>query len=217
MAKLEYLLKQLDTLLPECDYLLSSDTWLTDEKVGAQARVYSNRLEAVIERICLPESTYRKQLDLYRSMHLRHKFADIHAVATALREDLHAGWIDSVVELVHAQTYSDYLEMADGLLNVGYKDPAAVIVGTSLEVHLRALCVKHGIDTEAAPGKPRKADVLNADLKKAGVYDGLRQKQITAWMDLRNKAAHGDYASYDEHQVRMFIDGVRDFMLKNPA
>ncbi|MEU1307257.1 hypothetical protein [Streptomyces shenzhenensis] len=217
MAKLEHLLKQLDTLLPECDYLLSNDKWLTDDKVGAQARVYCNRLEAVIERICLPESTYLKQLDLYRSLQLRHKFMDIHAVATALRDDLHAGWIDFVVELVHAQTYSDYLEMADDLLGADYKDPAAVITGTSLEVHIRALCVKHGIDTEVGPGKPKKADVMNADLKKAGVYDGLRQKQITAWMDLRNKAAHGDYTSYDEHQVRMFIDGVRDFMLKHPA
>ncbi len=58
---------------------------------------------------------------------------------------------------------------------------------------------------------------MNADLKKADVYDGLRQKQITAWMDLRNKAAHGDYQGYYEHQVRMFIDGVWDFMLKYSA
>ncbi|MFH9833379.1 hypothetical protein ACH4NC_18980 [Streptomyces sp. NPDC017201] len=58
---------------------------------------------------------------------------------------------------------------------------------------------------------------MNADLKKAGAYDGLQQKQITAWMDLRNKAAHGNYAGYDEQQVRLFIEGVRGFMLKYPA
>jgi hypothetical protein len=119
--------------------------------------------------------------------------------------------------MVHADTHSDYLDMAETLLRSGYKDAAAVITGTSLEVHVRALCVKHGVDTELASGAPKKADVMNADLKKADVYDGLRQKQITAWMDLRNKAAHGDYQSYDEHQVRMFIDGVRDFMLKHSA
>ncbi|NBM14971.1 hypothetical protein GUY61_04645 [Streptomyces sp. GC420] len=82
---------------------------------------------------------------------------------------------------------------------------------------MRALCVKHGVDTELPNGSPKKADTMNADLKKAGVYDGLQQKQITAWMDLRNKAAHGNYTDYDAPQVRLFIDGVRGFMLKYPA
>ncbi|WP_234373997.1 hypothetical protein [Streptomyces scabiei] len=118
--------------------------------------------------------------------------------------------------MVHADTYSDYLEMADALLAKGYKDAAAVITGTSLEVHVRALCVKNGVTTAVA-GKPKKADTMNADLKKAGVYDGLQQKQITAWMDLRNKAAHGDYDDYDDTQVRLFIDGVQAFLMKYPA
>ncbi|KUO18441.1 hypothetical protein AQJ91_25560 [Streptomyces dysideae] len=91
------------------------------------------------------------------------------------------------------------------------------MTGTTLEVHVRALCVKHSVDIALPNGSPKKADTMNADLKKAGVYDGLRQKQITAWMDLRNKAAHGDYAEYDKAQVRLFIDGVRDFMVKYPA
>ncbi|MFE6977890.1 hypothetical protein [Streptomyces sp. NPDC057682] len=55
---------------------------------------------------------------------------------------------------------------------------------------------------------------MNSDLKKAGVYDGLQQKQITAWTDLRNMAAHGNY---DDTQVRLFIDGVRAFLMKHPA
>ncbi|MBK3645935.1 hypothetical protein JHN46_35460 [Streptomyces sp. MBT33] len=71
--------------------------------------------------------------------------------------------------------------------------------------------------TTAVAGRPKKADTMNADLKKAGVYDGLRQKQITAWMDLRNKAAHGNYGDYDNDEVRQFIDGVQAFMMKYPA
>ncbi|MBP5895222.1 hypothetical protein F3K32_35990 [Streptomyces sp. LBUM 1483] len=82
---------------------------------------------------------------------------------------------------------------------------------------MRSLCVKHGVDIEMPNGSPKKADTMNADLKKAGVYDGLQQKQITAWMDHRNKAAHGNYADYDQAQVRLFIEGVRAFMMKNPA
>ncbi|MGW6735793.1 hypothetical protein [Streptomyces sp. NPDC055013] len=50
-------------------------------------------------------------------------------------------------------------------------------------------------------GKPKKADTLNADLKKVDVYDGLQQKEVTAWMDLRNKAALGNYSGASEPRV----------------
>ena len=39
-------------------------------------------------------------------------------------------------------TYAGYLEMADGLAAQHYKDAAAGIAGTSLEVHLKALATK---------------------------------------------------------------------------
>ncbi len=119
--------------------------------------------------------------------------------------------------MVHADTHSDYLEMSDTLLRSGFKDAAAVIAGTALEVHVRALCVKNGVDTELADGTPKKATVMNADLKKAGAYATLQEKQVTAWMDLRNQAAHGNYDKYDINEVRALVGGVRDFMLKYPA
>ncbi|MFF2534490.1 hypothetical protein [Streptomyces cyaneofuscatus] len=197
------------------------DKLLAQYKEGAAKRsgleLAVNRLEAAIDRIALPGSTYIKQLDALRGFSTSSKASSVSQVAQALRDDLSDGWTDSVVELVHADTHSDYLEMADTLLASGYKDPAAVIVGTSLEVHVRALCVKHRVDTEVPSGAPKKADTMNADLKKAGVYGALQQKQLTAWMDLRNKAAHGIWKEYDIQQVRLLIDGVRDFMLKYPA
>ncbi|WP_430478112.1 hypothetical protein ACQZM9_08095 [Streptomyces sp. P11-1] len=184
---------------------------------GEGREVAINRLEAAIDRIALPRSTYVRQLDLWRGMSINTKAYNVSQVARALRHDLSDGWTDSVVELIHADTHSDYLEMAENLLGSGYKDPAAVIVGTALEVHVRALCVKHSVDTELPTGTPKKADTMNADLKKTGVYGTLQQKQLTAWMDLRNKAAHGEWKEYDIQQVRLLIDGVRDFMLKYPA
>ncbi|QCW80676.1 hypothetical protein EQG64_22600 [Streptomyces sp. S6] len=84
-------------------------------------------------------------------------------------------------------------------------------------MHVRALCVKHGVDTLLPTGAPKKADSMNADLKKGGLYGTLQQKQLTAWMDLRNKAAHGEWKEYDIQQVRLLIDGARAFMLKYPA
>jgi hypothetical protein len=119
--------------------------------------------------------------------------------------------------LAHADTYNDYLEMAEGLHGQGYKDPAAVIAGTSLEVHLRTLATKHVISLQAANGSPKKADTINADLKAAGVYSGLELKQVTAWLHLRNSAAHGHYGDYTDTDVRQLIDGVRSFASKYPA
>ncbi|MEU3444666.1 hypothetical protein ABZ755_30475 [Streptomyces griseoincarnatus] len=203
--------EQLDNLIDE---YLGMSRPRPDEKV----RILKNRLEAAIERASLPGSTYAKQLAEVRSTRSSDgwRLEALHGIAVGLRDDIRSGWVASVVELVHADMHSDYLEMAESLLGSGYKDPAAVITGTSLEVHVRALCVKSGIATDVA-GRPKKADTMNADLKKAGVYDGLQQKQVTAWMDLRNKAAHGNYADYDKAQVRLFIDGVRAFMVKYPA
>jgi hypothetical protein len=57
---------------------------------------------------------------------------------------------------------------------------------------------------------------MNADLRKTGVYNDLQQKSVTAWMGLRNKAAHGEYGAYDERDVEALINGVRDFIVEVP-
>ena len=139
---------------------------------------------------------------------------------TGLHEDLKAGYLKSFSELIHAEIFSDYIEMAEYLLEEGYKDPAAVITGSTLEEHLRKLCIKNGIDiVTMSKGKlvPKKADTLNSELTKEGVYSKLELKSVLAWLDLRNKAAHGKYKEYDENQVKQMIMGVRDFIVRNPA
>lgn len=139
------------------------------------------------------------------------------SIARALRDDIAAGWLTSVVELAHADTYASYLEMAQGLVGQGYKDPAAVIAGTSLEVHLKALATKNGVSLQAPNGSPKKASGLNDDLKREGVLSALEHKQVTAWLAIRNSAAHGDYGDYDESDVKGLIEGVRNFAIRHPA
>jgi len=86
-----------------------------------------------------------------------------------------------------------------------------------LEEHLRQLCNKNGIAvtrTKNEKDVPLKADMLNSELAKADVYTKLDQKQVTAWLGLRNKAAHGEYDEYNEDQVRNMISGVVEFMAR---
>ena len=112
--------------------------------------------------------------------------------------------------------------MASYLLSEGYKDAAAVIIGSTLESHLRQLCSCQkppiAVENVDAKGKriPIKADTLNADLKKNNVYGLLDQKNITAWLEIRNNAAHGHYTSYTKEQVELILLGVRDFIARTP-
>jgi hypothetical protein len=87
--------------------------------------------------------------------------------------------------------------MATHLLDNRYKDAATVIAGSTLEGHLRQLAEKTGVPSTNEDGHPLKADRLNADLVKVGAYEKTDQKSITAWLGLRNHAAHGDYEKYE--------------------
>lgn len=142
-------------------------------------------------------------------------------ILLAVQEDLKGGHLSQLAEIMHAETFSDFLEMADYLLKEGgFKDPAAVLAGGVLEVHLRNLCQKNDIDItfQSRDGeKPKKAESMNADLASNAVYMKLDQKSVTAWLDLRNKAAHAEYSAYSGDQVAFFIQGLRDFIARNPA
>jgi len=141
-------------------------------------------------------------------------------IINAAKGELAGGWIRTTRGLVSAEIFGDFLEMADHLVSEHYKDAAAVIAGSSLEEHLRQIAQTLGVPTTVAKGGdfvPKKADTLNADLAGATAYSKLDQKSITAWLDLRNKAAHGRYGEYDEVQVRLMIEGIRQFVARVPA
>lgn len=142
------------------------------------------------------------------------------AVLSNIKNEINSGWIEkSVKGLVSAEIFSDFLDMAGHLLERGYKDPAAVIIGSTLEEHLRKLCNKHRIETERHNDNqsvPKKADSLNSDLAREGIINKLDQKSITAWLGLRNHAAHGEYEKYTKEQAAEMLQGVRSFITRNP-
>lgn len=148
------------------------------------------------------------------------KTREMMAILSSLKEDVEAGYLTTLRELIHADMFSDFLEMAEHLLSDGYKDPAAMLVGGVLEQHLRQLCAKHHIPLEIDSGsgpRPKKADAMNADLAKQAVYGKLDQKNVTAWLDLRNKAAHATYDEYSGDHVSLMLHGVRSFVARYTA
>lgn len=133
-------------------------------------------------------------------------------IVKAIQAQIRNGWLETTRGLVSAEVFGDFLEMAEHLLEQNYKDPAAVLTGGVLEEHLRQLCASGSVPTHDSSGKPRKADGLNAELTKAGTYTTLDQKNVTSWLDLRNKAAHGKYSEYTKEHVELMLAGVRNFV-----
>lgn len=137
-------------------------------------------------------------------------------IIKAIKTEIDNGWLFSIKGLISAEIFSDFLEMSEYLLEGNYKDPSAVMIGSVLEEHLRQLCLKNGVPV-ADPdqnGKliPKKAESLNTELTKANVYNLLDQKSVTAWLDLRNKAAHGKYEDYTKEQVEIMLRAVTEFI-----
>ncbi|WP_439488999.1 hypothetical protein [Algoriphagus sp.] len=55
---------------------------------------------------------------------------------TSIKIELEKGWIKSVKNLISAEIFTDFLEMAEHLLDEKYEHPAAVMIGSVLEEHL---------------------------------------------------------------------------------
>lgn len=179
----------------------------------------ATRLLAAINRLSMPGSAYASRAAEIAQGGNRPAWVAEHlvGVASALRADIAAGYTQGVAELIHAEVFSDFLDMAEELQASGYKTAAAVIAGSVLEDHLRKLALKSGLTIASRGGSPKKADALNAELTTEGVYNGLEQKSVTAWLDLRNKAAHGQHDDYEHQQVASLIRDVRTFLIRNPA
>lgn len=128
-------------------------------------------------------------------------------ILKAAKNDYENGYLFDTRTLIEAEVFDDFLEQSEHLLTQGYFTAAAVIAGSVLEDALRKLCEKTGITLSAKP----KLDTMNADLAKAAVYNLLKQKQITALADLRNKAAHG-LGGFAKEDVESMIKDVRRFM-----
>lgn len=220
----ELFIKQLDLIISSYNSLKSISKY--DDFSGVEIIDKVSALiasaKAAIVRITGVKSEYYKAIEKcyedkqnlsYDGLRLIH----IMGVVSALKDDLANDFLKTMHELVHAEIFSDYLEMSDYLISEGYKDSAAVIAGSTLESHLRELCKKYEIEIEHSlkDGKIlfKKADTMNIDLCKSEIYNKTYQKQITAWLDIRNNAAHGKYAEYKEDDVNLMIKGIRTFMI----
>lgn len=177
-------------------------------------------LTAAIHRNMPPNSVYPRHLEdaleAQKNSYEGYLIPNLTGIARSLRRDIENDF-SSISGTIRAEAFSDFLEMATHLLSEGYKDAAAVIAGTVLEQHLRSLADNSGISARVPDGRWKKAETINAELASNNVITKLEQKNITAWLGLRNEAAHGNYHNYDLSNVRLLIDSIGFFMSKTPS
>jgi hypothetical protein len=131
--------------------------------------------------------------------------------------------INDAKKLIKVSKYGDLFDLNDGdIQELITRSRAAIeqIAGSTLENHIKELCTKNNIPLNITTQKGihnKKNDQINSDLAAANIYSKLDQKNVTAWLDLRNKAAHGKYLEYSKEQVELLISSIRDFITRNPA
>ena len=129
----------------------------------------------------------------------------------AARDDLAAGMLLDIRQLVAAEAFGDLLETAAYLLEEKHHLPAIALSGAVLESSLRALAKVHRIAWTGSSGISK----LNTELYKANVYDKVLHAEVEAWGKLRNKVDHGDFSSpadVDVETAARMLDGVRHFV-----
>ncbi len=133
-------------------------------------------------------------------------FKRLKSIFWAAKDDFCGGYMTSIKNLIQAEVFESELEQADELLKNGYKLASAVIAGVVIETALRDLCSKEGI----VHGNLNK---MNTELYKAGAYNKLHQKKITALADIRNSAAHGKPEEFSEKDVESMIRDIEGLLL----
>ncbi|TDP00307.1 hypothetical protein [Flavobacterium sp. 245] len=221
----DYFIKQAQEIITEYNLTKSKAKYLdlSDLSEELLTRLITKSKSFVV-RVVGEKSEYYKdiisaltQKNLGLGTNLSHVIGSI----IALKEDLENDYLKSYSELLHSEIFSDYIEISRHLLENGYKDSSAVIIGSTLESHLRKLCLKHNVEIELDKGNGKisykNSERMNTDLTKEEAYSLANQKQITAWLAIRNNSAHGKYDEYTESEVKLMIMGVENFILSNPA
>ena len=132
---------------------------LTSRLYGSQSH-YFGMFQSVVER---PD---------FNIMHSNHygNIANVVGTLKGVQHEIENGLLTNFRNLIQAEIFSDFLEMAEYLLGEGYKDAAAVLLGAVLEDSLRKIADSNSVDTLNTQDKPLSIEPLNTSLRKKEVY-----------------------------------------------
>ena len=174
---------------------------------------WANNVMTLLEVLRGPNHAAVKSLRAYldkelgRSAHRQAPFfAVVEGAARGMLSDLEEGLLTDLATRIRSEVEGDLLGQALRVLDDGFKDPAAMLIGAVLEDALRQLCRKHSVPEGGS------IEAMNEPLRTAGVYGLPQKQQVTAWAAIRNKADHARWSEYTDAQVRLMHQGVSGFI-----
>jgi hypothetical protein len=141
------------------------------------------------------------------------------AFTKGIKATLEDGFLEKLSTQIEAEIAADYIGMAERVLLESTAEKfhyvsAAMLICAVLERGLKELCLKQEppIPCLSEKGGYKTLNPLIDDLKKAGTISELKAKQLRAWADIRNAAAHGQFESFSVTEVEQMIQGVTHFL-----
>ena len=219
--------KRLDELISQCDvFLPSRDRTNSDEprtplKFSAPRSDLWRFLISSIQTVrssCGEDSPHLRELERVRERFLIDNGPGLdldtcRGVLEAARDDLSAGMLADLRQLVAAEAFGDLLESAVYLLEEKHFVPAIAVAGAVLESSMRTLAKSKEVSWSGSSA----INKLNIALYSASIYDKVLFGEIEAWGKLRNRVDHGDFTRVDDidpGSAARMIDGVRDFVAR---
>lgn len=174
---------------------------------GAAFKEWATSVLSLLQRTFGESSPhYKNFLEHYSSFNgWLSDYQDSLGIYKAALEDFNGGYMFNVRTLAKAEVLTDAIDQAKSLIESGYKDPACILARVALESALKDLAGKYSLPE----GKLEK---MNTELCKAGAFNMAKQKQITAWAEIGNKAAHGDWAAYSSADASAMVFGVESLI-----
>lgn len=175
---------------------------------------------SLLDQILPANSVHRSDVERFRNIRIcpQHFNWGI-GILKALKGDYENGFLADLADQIGAECAADYMGQAERLLSEGQSGkldhvPAAVLAGAVLEKTLRDLCKRQNpsIPTTKDNGTPKGMSSMIDDLRKVGLYNELKAKQLRSWADIRNSAAHGQFDEFRRTDVEQMLNGIKEFL-----
>jgi hypothetical protein len=190
-------------------------------KMGpAERATMITRAETVIDRYSDTSSVHRRAMNDWLDENGRFDWETLptfQGILRALRDDYQSGYAIRVEDLVHRDTFDNFIDMADYLVSEGYSDQGLITATGVLEQRLRSMAATHSVPIKGPKGEYRPASAINQDLHSAGAYRGKAELHlVNAWLAMRNEPAHGNFDKVHMGQASKVIREIRDFLARYP-
>lgn len=205
------------------NYITGEMTYTQVEKIDwAKFVEWRTNCITLLDQVIPKNSAHRSTVDEFRVLKNSREHLEFGiSFLKSIKDDFERGYLEDLALEIEAELTADYMGQAESLLIEGNAGeyahiPAAVLAGAVLEKSLRTLCYQlsppEPIITEK--GSPLGLNALIESLKKRKVYNELTAKQLRAWADIRNNAAHGNSEQFNKQQVEAMTSGIRSFLMQ---